>query len=116
MLIPRLASRGPAFFEHSAAALCRVCEAFGERILFADINRRTGVLWISVQANPGLCAEVAYAIQRELPQALTVGGQLNAFYARSGLLERLRNHAVVSRIPRLGARLRALCLPGSAAR
>lgn len=115
MLIPRLAQRGPGFVEQAARCLREVCEEFGERVLFADLNFHTGAVWISVRAQPGLCADVARAVRRELPQALTVGGQLGAMSAVP-VLTAPRWRVWFSRIPRLGGRLRGLCLPGSDAR
>jgi hypothetical protein len=115
MLIPRLSQRGPAFVEHATGCLREVCDGFGERVLFADLNFRTGAVWISVRAQPGLCAEVARAVRQKLPQALTIGGQLGAMNAVPALAAP-RWRVWISRIPRLGGRLRALCLPGSDSR
>lgn len=111
MVIPRLSRRGAAFAAYATSRLRAVCEAFGEQVLFADINHATGAIWISVPARPGLCADVASAIRRELPEALSVGGQL---VAMRGLAPGGRGwRAWISRIPRLGVRLRALCPPDS---
>lgn len=76
LLVPRLRERGPAFAEQAAQAVRRVCEQFAGRVHFADLNLRTGAIWISVDATPGLCREVASAIRLRLPEAVTVGGQM----------------------------------------
>jgi len=117
LLIPRLRERGPAFAEHAVQILARVCQQYGEQVCFADINLKTGAIWVSVQSRPGLCSEVARAIRLELPQALTVGGQLGA--VQGGLvvfagmrrrvlwLSRIRQHVVRRLLP---------SLPGSGSR
>lgn len=116
MLIPRLAQRGPGFAEYAAQRLCAVCAGFDDQVLFADLNYKTGAVWISVRARPGVCAEVARAVRAELPQALTVGGQLDPLGGLVLLQSQPRWRRWVSRIPRLGARLLALSPPDNDAR
>lgn len=74
-----------------AAQLQAVLGEFGERVAFADLNLRLGLLWVSVQAEPGLNAEVALAIQRRLPGARLVGAQFAPPRRRAArLLARVR--------------------------
>jgi hypothetical protein len=49
-----------------------VLDGFGDRILFADLNIRLGILWVSVSAEPGLCADVAQAIRTRIEGARLV--------------------------------------------
>jgi len=99
MLIPRLRHRGPAFAEHAAQVLQGICRRFDEQVYFADLNLRTGAIWISVAARPGLCRQVAGAIRAELPQALTVGGQLGAIQGELMMVDVYRQaFAGISRI------------------
>jgi hypothetical protein len=76
MLIPGLAARSPVCREQVAAVIREVCESFGDRVAFADINYAINVLWVSVAAEPGLSGQVARAIRQKVPDALLVGGQL----------------------------------------
>jgi hypothetical protein len=78
MLIPGLSKSGAAARHHIADAIRRVCEDFGESVAFADINYRLNVLWVSVEAEPGLAGRVAAAIRQRVPAAMLVGGQLGA--------------------------------------
>ena len=76
MLIPGLAAKPRASRERVAIAIRKVCESYGDRIAFADINYTISVLWVSVAAEPGLGGQVARSIRQEVPEALLVGGQL----------------------------------------
>ena len=49
---------------------------YGEEVVFADLNLQINVLWVTVQPTPGLCAELAEAIQARVPEALLVGNFL----------------------------------------
>ena len=49
-----------------------VLEDFGEKVFFADLNIRLGVLWVTVSAEPGLCSEVADAIRARIEGARVV--------------------------------------------
>jgi len=109
MLIPRLRHRGPAFAEHAAQVLQAICRRFDDQVYFADLNLRTGAIWVSVAARPGLCREVAGAIRAELPQALTVGGQLGA--VQGGLIAVDVYHRAFARISRIRQRVLRRLLP-----
>lgn len=76
MLIPGLGASPDCYRDHVAMAVRGVCESFGKQVAFADINYAINVLWISLDAEPGLGARVAAAIRDQVPQALLVGGQL----------------------------------------
>jgi len=78
MLIPGLAKRPQACRDRVAAEIRGVCESYGDRVAFADINLAINVLWVSVAAEPGLGGQVARSIRRRVPDALLVGGQLGA--------------------------------------
>lgn len=76
MLIPGLADRPALCRQQVTAAVRKVCESYGDRVAFADINYSINVLWVSVAADPGLAGRVAQAIREKVPEALLVGGQL----------------------------------------
>ena len=54
------------------AQLQEVLDGFGERIQFADLNLRLGILWVSVVSEPGLCGDVADAIRARIEGARVV--------------------------------------------
>jgi len=76
MLIPGLAERPRVSRDRVAAEIRAVCESYGDRVAFADINYAINVLWVSVAAEPGLGGQLARAIRQRVPDALLVGGQL----------------------------------------
>ena len=52
--------------------LQEVLEGFGDRIQFADLNLRLGILWVTVVSEPGLCGEVVDAIKARIEGARAV--------------------------------------------
>lgn len=78
MLLPGLTGATPVVRQQVADTVREVFAEFGEAVAFADINCRLNLLWVSVEAQPGLAARVASAVRRRLPDALLVGGQLGA--------------------------------------
>jgi hypothetical protein len=52
--------------------LQEVLVGFGDRIQFADLNLRLGILWVTVVSEPGLCGEVAAAIRARIEGARMV--------------------------------------------
>jgi hypothetical protein len=76
MLIPGLAARPGICRESVTASIREVCESYGDRVAFADVNFAINVLWVSVLAEPGLSGRVARSIRERVPDALLVGGQL----------------------------------------
>lgn len=72
MLLPGLRRGG-----NTQTLLCQqlqlVLQGFGDRVLFADLNVRLGVLWVSVKGEAGLSAEVIEAIRARISGARVVG-------------------------------------------
>lgn len=110
MLIPGLGAKPPHCREQVAVCIREVCASYGRQVAFADINFAINVLWVSVDAVPGLTGRVAQSIRQRVPDALLVGGQLADSAAlpaagarRDGWWQRLR------RLPQRASRL----LPGA---
>ena len=78
MLIPGLKRYTEGQSAHLQRKLEAVIEEFGERVVFADINLKLNVIWITVLPEPGLCREVAVAIRKRIPEAVMVGNQLKS--------------------------------------
>lgn len=124
MLIPRLAARSALERTHVEQAVREVCESYDGQVVFADINYRINVLWISIAPEPGLACRVARSVRDRVPDALLVGGQLGAATAcavvgdgrprwRAWLDSAWSKGRVLSRIPRRVARLRGPGRPDS---
>lgn len=68
------------------AQLQRVFRDFENQIVFADLNLRLGILWVTVNPQPGLCGTIAAAIQDRLPGAKLVGTHFQKPTSRLGRL------------------------------
>ncbi len=96
MLIPGLGTRPERARSLVAERVREVCEAYRGQVAFADINYAINVLWVSVEAEPGLAGRVAQSIRGRVPEARLIGGQLGAVPSalvagrRSGLWARVR--------------------------
>jgi hypothetical protein len=117
MLIPRLAQRSALERGHVEQAVREVCESYRGQVVFAEINYRINVLWVSIEPVPGLARRVARSVRDRVPDALLVGGQLGAATLcavvedrrprwRTWLEIAWSNGRLLSRIPRRVARLR----------
>ena len=71
MLLPGL--RGGVAATLVREQLQLILQGFGDRVLFADLNLRLGVLWVSVRGEAGLNAQVIEAIRARIAGARVVG-------------------------------------------
>ena len=75
MLIPKLGQQPRAVLEEKIARLNAVLLSFQRRVVFADLNLKLNVLWVSVRPAPGICLDVATAIKMSIPEAVLVAHQ-----------------------------------------
>jgi hypothetical protein len=78
MLIPKLRDRSGVQLERVLGEIHSVFERYGEAVVFADLNLRLNVLWVSVRPIPGICLELATAINERVPEARLVTHQVDA--------------------------------------
>lgn len=72
MLIPGL-RRGPQGELLSIAdRIQKALDHYRHAVVFADLNPRLNVLWVTVRPIPGICLDVATAINAAVPQARLV--------------------------------------------
>lgn len=102
LLIPGLGGRPVVAREQVVAAIRTVCESYAGRVAFADINYTLNVLWVSVDAEPGLAGQVAQSIRARVPDALLVGGHLGAL---PGAVVRVERGGWWGRLRRLSRRI-----------
>jgi len=76
LLLPGLRQGLEPVVRRVTAELSAVLGSFGERVLFAELNLTLGLLWVSVQNEPGLCHEVAQTVRGRLPEVRVVGSWL----------------------------------------
>jgi hypothetical protein len=76
VLLPGLRLGLEPVVQRVTAQLMAVLDGFGEQVLFAELNLKLGLLWISVAAEPGLCHQVAQTVRGQLPETRVVGSWL----------------------------------------
>lgn len=72
MLFPGLRERPATECREVAARLNAVLKAFPE-VVFADLNLKLNLLWVSVRARPGVILDIACCVKFHVPEALLVG-------------------------------------------
>lgn len=73
MLIPKLSSRPKHYLQKTLDNLQDVFGRYEDAVVFADLNLKLNVLWVSVRPIPGICLELPAAIKVQVPEALLVG-------------------------------------------
>lgn len=53
--------------------LQEVLAGFGDKVFFAELNHRLGILWVTVASEPGLCGDVVDAIRARISGAKVIG-------------------------------------------
>jgi len=71
MLIPRLGRRPPADIERASRDIQSVL-SLHQDVVFADLNLKLNLLWVSLRPSPGAITELAAAIRLRVPEAVLV--------------------------------------------
>ena len=72
MLIPGLRERPGPECREVMGRVDGVLKGFPE-VVFADMNLRLNLLWVSVRARPGVILDIACCLKFHVPEALLVG-------------------------------------------
>jgi hypothetical protein len=72
MLIPRLRSRPSTEIERTSHAIQTVL-SLHQDVVFADLNLKLNLLWVSLRPRPGAISELVAAIRLRVPEAVLVG-------------------------------------------
>jgi hypothetical protein len=72
MLIPRLRSRPSVEIERASHDIQAVL-ALHQDVVFADLNLKLNLLWVSLRPRPGAISELVAAIRLRVPEAVLVG-------------------------------------------
>ena len=72
MLIPHLRSRPRAEIERASRDIQAVL-ALHQDVVFADLNLKLNLLWVSLRPRPGAISELVAAIRLRVPEAVLVG-------------------------------------------
>ena len=71
MLIPRLRCRPPSEIESTSREIQAVL-ALHQDVVFADLNLKLNLLWVSLLPRPGAISELVAAIRLRVPEAVLV--------------------------------------------
>ena len=72
MLIPKLRNQPQHHIQHVLGQIQDVLERYQHAVVFADLNLKLNVLWVSVKPVPGICLELPAAILDSVPEARLV--------------------------------------------
>jgi hypothetical protein len=77
MIIPKLGKRPQNEINQRINLISRVLERYQHVVVFADLNLKLNVLWLSYKPVYGLTYELAAAIKTQIPEAVLVSEQPN---------------------------------------
>jgi hypothetical protein len=72
MLIPKLRQQPAAFVQNVIREIEAVLAYYHKYVVYADLNMKLNVLWVSIKPTPGLGLEMAAAIHHRVPEAKLV--------------------------------------------
>ncbi|MGD8407851.1 MAG: hypothetical protein PVG50_00660 [Thiohalophilus sp.] len=72
MIIPGLRQRAAPIRQAVIRQIEHVLQLYRRTVVFADLNMKTNVLWVSVKPVPGICLELPAVIKFHVPEALLV--------------------------------------------
>lgn len=75
MIIPALRDRPPQRIQRIVQEIEAVFAYYRHAVVFADLNVRLNLLWVSVKPIPGICLELAAALHLRVPEARLVASK-----------------------------------------
>jgi len=76
VLIPKFKTWPALKADQALTHIQSVFDRYQHAVVFADMNLKLNVLWVSVKPIPGICLELTMAIQARVPEAVLVGSQV----------------------------------------
>ena len=76
MLIPRLRDRPRSEFMRTVERIQGVFDHYRHAVVFADLNMRLNVLWVSVRPIPGIILDLSTALNYAVPEARLVAQKI----------------------------------------
>ena len=77
LLIPKLNKRNHPQRLERVARISAVLSQFDQTVVFADLNMKLNLLWVSYKPAPGSCIAIATAIQEWVPEAKLIAMKLD---------------------------------------
>ena len=77
MIIPQLRQQPVDTIKDVINNIEQVLRFYEKQVVFADLNLKLNVLWVSVQPVAGICLEVAAAIHHRVPEAKLVASKIS---------------------------------------
>jgi hypothetical protein len=72
MIIPKLKKCSSEYRRRVLDVLIEVLQRYEDVVVFADLNLKINVLWVSLRPVNGMCLEISAAIKVAVPEALLV--------------------------------------------
>ncbi|MDQ7074475.1 MAG: hypothetical protein Q9O24_04825 [Gammaproteobacteria bacterium] len=76
--IPKLNKKPLEQQQETVLQIEKIFDLYQDKIVFADLNLKINVLWVSIKPIPGLSYEIAAAIKARVPEVLIVANQYEA--------------------------------------
>ena len=76
MIIEGLRTKPNYQIETTIKLLQEILSRYERDVVFADLNLKLNVLWVSVRPAPGICLDLAAAIHAQIPDAKIVAADL----------------------------------------
>ncbi|MDQ7015725.1 MAG: hypothetical protein Q9N68_05035 [Gammaproteobacteria bacterium] len=76
--IPKLNKKPLKQQQETVLQIEKIFDLYQDKIVFADLNLKINVLWVSIKPIPGLSYEIAAAIKIRVPEAIMVANQYEA--------------------------------------
>ncbi|MEE9350922.1 MAG: hypothetical protein V3U78_01575 [Thiotrichaceae bacterium] len=73
IIIPKLNKQRKMYISSTIDKLAQVLNFYKNTIVFADLNMKKNVLWVSIRPVRGMCIEIPAAIKQAVPEAKLVG-------------------------------------------
>lgn len=83
MLIPRFSKWSELRRQNAIQALERVFEDHGDVVVFADLNIKLNLLWVSLKTGGAGCLELSAAVREQIPEAVLVASHAEVLVGES---------------------------------
>ena len=80
MLIPKFKEWPDLRREQVMTELQSLFDEYDGKVVFAELNMKLNLLWVSLAPAPGICLEFAAAINERIPEAVLVANRAEALY------------------------------------